>query len=401
MVHEDVNTPIASSQSPQSQPSDKVSLDVIRFLEGPEELREFPSHLRDALIEDCSVDGFYLPSCVRAGQRKRIESTSDDVETQFRTIVTNQRLLVARYKYGQSHHLTVVKEEAGNMINNGRAAIIVAQIPAAPRIKDRPDGTRWIASYWHVWTPNFNTTLRTRNTAEIMKLSKHGIKSNNRDQEFTPTDITRMSSRRHNVGRQGLRRTKSAKRKYSEVTDSSDSDTPLMQKQAQQDLTTAARQSPNPRSMTSTTPKQAESPQAVGLVNTTKSATVNPSLQQPALMEKISLGKESPFSSTSRLDYQTPKPQATFVFKHTLHSNILRTRSYTFCNKIQLLFAQARAAGIVEPSTMTLLLHSGFQDNNLSVRVVRDDPEDFEVFLKSLKDLNSASTEVTVLPDYD
>ena len=90
---------------------------------------------------------------------------------------------------------------------------------------------------------------------------------------------------------------------------------------------------------------------------------------------------------------------ATFVFKRSVSSSSLRTKTVRYCSSIQQLFAQAKVAGIADNDTVMLRLSVETAEHYLYVVVVRGDPEDFNDFMTTVKELPTETTEVMVMPE--
>ncbi|KAK5954218.1 hypothetical protein OHC33_004791 [Knufia fluminis] len=415
----------------------RLHLEKIEFLDGDKQIGvQLPRHLVRDLEDHLECHGTTTITCARSTGWDNSFPEQDGRETVFRPRHSDKNLLAARYKYGARAHILVVQERIGKSINDGRAVIIVSAGPPSTRVT-RPDGTIWNEVEYHIWDPVLDIKQRSRAKAEIVKQIRARESLEEQRQGHEPSGVergpmvygdnddivtnaagfagllnTQRSPDNDTITVRGEKRAtqrgsivKTHKRSFSsaEISARSSSAEPLVAKRSKNissatpEMSNALASKPTSSQASTCTdtvpPKQ--SPQADQL----PSSSPIPKEADPGFCQH----KSTSFTPVPCLQPNSMAPvtlpvntSSSFVFKQALGGPRKRTRDKTACNTIQKLFAHGKVAGIVTKDTTTLVL---FVDGQEPVTVVRDDAEDFDTFLRSLRSEPEGPQEIVVLPD--
>ena len=400
-----------------------ASLKSIDWYDGDESLRIFPEYLRHDLEKDLRRMKGRNPSCVRAFQNQGKSSTVGK-ESRYYSRKTGEELRVARFHYTYKFQLIVVQERRGKAFNGGRAALIVGSTGSTRCIDS--NGVAWSEVRYKIWTPGDGTRGRGMGDAEVLKRikvdaelasSKPRVAIPEIREQYRMTDDNLgviekpvASPRKRDAEASALKqlsRVESPRGVFvenlnharrslgnSESTNRAESEEPLMSQSRHLSISTHATAMTGSETSTLVPPDPQKTMAAVENHNHFSCSGCPPYAQK---YDTTSLGSSQ--LRSSQADAQKPMTDAAFVFKRSVSSPTLRTKTLRFCNSIQQLFAHAKVAGIADSDTVMLRLSIETSEHYLYVVVVRDDPEDFEDFMTTVKDLPTEMQEVMVMPE--
>lgn len=152
----------------------------MKFIDGDEELKYLPSHLKQQLQDHIQHTGITdLPSESFWGLMRRPAPSSHKVYSYDGRPVTwrvaahpSAKLYVARFKYGSESEFYVVKERSSTDISSGEAVFV---FPVMGWVVKEFEGISYNCVRFHVWTPLADAGVRRPEAAEVLR----GIASSN------------------------------------------------------------------------------------------------------------------------------------------------------------------------------------------------------------------------------
>lgn len=408
--HRKTRMPCNNIHDLSKQKSMPSELDTSKFIfrGGDDALKEFPLHL----IHDLKAyyDGKGLqgtrPKCLTKRQTSSITHTSSGRSAYFAIKKTGQRLLQARFQWGDEF-VTVVKERETGILNGGKAVMVVYGGGgfAGTNIKysiRRPDGVSSAEEPQIVRMAQDtdeesakstgSSTLATVDAEQFGRPSPKTsaiLRSNSIHAPITKRPAAKAlpeegESDDDAVISPGRRHTKIAKLQPPTAPSSTFS-------RQMQRLRKRAQKTSGYLDATQSTISK---PQIVGrrsIQDQASDATPRADMPAPTMVNTVSVP----------LDHSIPTVKNTghsFAFRDSKAESILYTKNVEECNTIQKLFAQARRAKIIDAAWPTLkLLFTADCSEREIIRADKDDEQYIKDLISQLQESSDIITQIVVV----